>query len=119
MTNRFCEQNKSPYEKSNHIEYCVVGDGPDDGFVLEHAGVDHDHHASNHGHSSAATAHTNDDYNDTHGRLLIAKADRGCVCYRHGRVAVFAFQKTSTDSTGHRSAHGTDSSVGEPVATTF
>jgi hypothetical protein len=43
--------------------------------VLEHAGDEHDHNASNHGHDSAATAHTNDDYNDAHGRrLLIAKA---------------------------------------------
>jgi hypothetical protein len=45
--------------------------------MLEHAGVDHDHNTSNHGHDSAATAHTNDDYNDAHGRrLLIAKAGR-------------------------------------------
>jgi hypothetical protein len=45
--------------------------------MLEHAGVDHDHNTSNHGHDSAATAHTNDDYNDAHGRrLLIAKGCR-------------------------------------------
>ena len=45
--------------------------------VRQFAGVDDDHNASNHGHGSATTAHTNDHYNDAHERrLLIAKA--GC-----------------------------------------
>jgi hypothetical protein len=39
--------------------------------VLERANGDDDHNASNHGHNSAATAHTNDDYNDAHGRRLL------------------------------------------------
>ena len=46
--------------------------------MLEHAGDEHDHNASNHGHDSAATAHTNDDYNDAHERrLLSSQARRG------------------------------------------
>ena len=31
-------------------------------------GDEHDHNPSDHGHDSTATACTNDDYNDTHGR---------------------------------------------------
>jgi len=86
--------------------------------VLEHAGDEHDHNASNHGHDSAATAHTNDDYNDAHERrLLIAKAGGRFVCCRHGPVAVSAFQRSSTEFRRHRSAHRTDSSYGEPLAT--
>jgi hypothetical protein len=49
--------------------------------VLEHAGDDHDHNASNDGvNGSAATAcDANDDHNAHERRLLIAKAGRGCV----------------------------------------
>ncbi len=48
--------------------------------MLQHAGDEHDHNPSDHGHDSTATACTNDDYNDAHGRrLLIAKACRGRV----------------------------------------
>ena len=86
--------------------------------MLEHAGDEHDHNASNHGHDSAATANTNDDYNDAHERrLLIAKAGRRFVCCRHGPVAVSAFQRSSTEFHRRRSAHRTDSFYGEPFAT--
>jgi len=54
--------------------------------VRKFAGNDHDHNTSNHRHSSAATADT-DDYNDPHERrLLIADVRRGCVCCRPGRL---------------------------------
>ena len=54
--------------------------------VRGYAGNDHDHNTSNHRHSSAATADT-DDYNDPHERrLLIADVRRGCVCCSHGPV---------------------------------
>jgi hypothetical protein len=71
--------------------------------VLEHAGVDHDHNAPNHGHNSAATAHANDDYYDAYGRrLLIAEASR---CW-HGLWAVFAFRKTVRNRLGTRAHTG-------------
>ena len=55
--------------------------------MREHAGDEHDYHASNYGHGSAATARTNDYYNNTHERrLLIAVTGRGCVCRRRGSV---------------------------------
>jgi hypothetical protein len=93
VTNRFVNK-PSRYEKSNVIERCCSHRRPDAGFVLKHAGDDHNHNASNYGHGPAATAYTNDDYNDSHGRrLLIDKAARGCVCCWHGLVAVAAFQK--------------------------
>jgi hypothetical protein len=39
--------------------------------MREHAGDEHDYHASNYGHGSAATARTNDYYNNTHERRLL------------------------------------------------
>ena len=69
------------YEKSNVIERCSVGRRSDLGVVLQHAGDEHDHNPSDYSHDSTATAHSNDDYNDAHGRrLLIAKARGDCVC---------------------------------------
>ena len=73
--------NHSSYEKSNVIERCRSHRRPDPGFLLERASDEHDHNASNHSHNSAATAHTNDDYNDAHGRrLLIDRAGGGYGC---------------------------------------
>jgi hypothetical protein len=60
--------------------------------VLElDAGDDHNYDASNHGGSAATSRFADDDNNDAHRRLLIAKAGRGCVCCRHGPVAVSVF----------------------------
>ena len=46
--------------------------GADHGVLLEPAGEHDDHDASNHSHGSAATAHTNDNNNDTYGRRLLS-----------------------------------------------
>ena len=64
-------KNHSRYEKSNLIERCLGGHSSDVRFVLEHAGDEHNHNASNHGNDSPTTAHANDDYNDAHGRRLL------------------------------------------------
>jgi hypothetical protein len=116
VTNWFVN-NHLRYEKRNDTECCVIGGGPDVGFVLEFdAGNDHNHDASNHGHGPATSRVALDDNNDARGRLLIARAGRGYVCRRHGPVAVCAIQKAALDSTGHKSARRTDSSYREPVA---
>ena len=74
-------KNHSHYEKSNVIERYSGGRRSDLRFVLQHAGDEHDHNPSDHGHGSTATARTNDDYNDAHGRrLLIAKAGGDYAC---------------------------------------
>jgi len=69
-----CE-NHSSYEKSNVIERCCSGRGPDAGLVLEHdARDDHDHNASNHSpNGSPATGPrvADDNNNNAHGRRLL------------------------------------------------
>ena len=61
--------------------------------MLEHDARDyHDHNASDHspnGSPANGSRFADDDNNDAYGRrLLIAKAERGCVCCRHGPVAM-------------------------------
>jgi hypothetical protein len=60
---------------------------------------DHNHNASNHGHGSTATYYwrADNDNNDAHRRLLIAKAGRGCLCRRHGPVGRLRISKSSTE----------------------
>ena len=89
MTNWFVN-NHLRYEKRNDTECCVISGGPDVGFVLEFdAGDDHNHNASNHGHGPATSRVALDDNNDARGRLLIARAGRGCVCCRPcGRLRI-------------------------------
>jgi hypothetical protein len=66
--------------------------------VLQHAGVDHDHNASNHSHDSAATAYNTNDYNNAHERrLLIPKSAHGFVCCKHGPCGRLRVSKGSTE----------------------
>ena len=78
MTNWFVN-NHSRYEKRNDTECCLNSGGPDIRVVRRRAGGDHNHNASNHGlnGSPATDRFADDDNNDPHRRLLIAKAGRG------------------------------------------
>jgi len=89
VTNWFVN-NHLRYEKRNDTECYVISGGLDVGFVLEFdAGDDHNHNASNHGRGSATSRVALDDNNDARGRLLIARAGRGCVCCRPcGRLRI-------------------------------
>jgi len=78
--------NHSRYEKRNDISHSLSYRRADAGFLLKHAGDHYYYNASNHSYGSAATARTNDDYNDAHGRrlltgLLLATALR-TVCFQ-------------------------------------
>jgi len=96
VTNWFVN-NHLRYEKRNDTECYVISGGLDVGFVLEFdAGDDHNHNASNHGHGPATSRVALDDNNDARGRLLIARAGRGCVCRRHGPVGRLRNSKSCT-----------------------
>ena len=101
-----CE-NHSSYEKSNVIERCCSGRGPDAGFVLEHdTGDYHNDNASDHSPngSPANGSRFTDDDNDAYGRrlLILPKPSAVASGCRHGPVASFAFQKAALNSTGHK-----------------
>ena len=86
VTNWFVN-NHSRYEKRNDTECCVIRGVPNVGFVRRRAGGDLNHDTSNHGYDGSTATYywrADNDNNDAHRRLLIAKAGRGCVCPRHG-----------------------------------
>jgi hypothetical protein len=69
------------YEKRNDTECCVIRGGLDVDFVLELDTRDNlNHDTSNHSYDSSTATYywrADNDNNDAHRRLLIAKAGRG------------------------------------------
>ena len=64
------------------------------------AGGDHNHDASNHGYDGSTATYywrADDDNNDAHRRLLIAKAGRDWVRCRHGLYGRLGISKSSTE----------------------
>ena len=66
--------------------------------MFQRAGADHNDNASNHGYNGSTATYywrADDDNNDAHRRLLIAKAGRGWVRCRHGLYGRLGISKSS------------------------